>query len=325
MRILLVLAAFAGACAAQGITPTAQDFGRGGQPTRVTYSIGLEAEVIGKDDAVRWQRGDAQINAPLLLGDTFKLFAFAGGTYFGLDNRRNSLPPRLVKSSIGAFSITSIDDMQLTLGTTAQYQGDGDHIDWDTLDFTLTAVLKIPLDFEWSISPGFRFSTGVSRLGRGFRYIPFPSLSFTYKPQADLELTLGLGDFGLRWRQSQWFTIEAGYFPVFNARLRFSHEVLPWFTVSEYIGRFDETYALTSERWPDDHVIFLNSWSAGVSLDFRHQFGEGPRGPVLGAAFTWGLGFGGKARVWDYRESDELFELKLKPSHNFAITAYVKF
>ncbi|MBK8207431.1 MAG: hypothetical protein IPK87_11695 [Planctomycetes bacterium] len=325
MRTVLLLAVLAGPCAAQGITPTAQDFGRGGQPTRATYSFGLEADVIDKDDAVRWQRGDAQVNAPLLLGEKFKLFAFAGATYFGLDNRRNTLPPRLVKSSLGLFSIANIDDMQLTLGTTAGYQGDGDHMTWDTLDFTLTAVLKIPLDDEWSVSPGFRFSTGVSRLGRGFRYIPFPSLSFTYRPHADLEVTLGIGDFAVKWRQSQWLTIEAGYFPLFNARLRFAHEVTPWFTVSEYIGRYDETYALTNKRWPDDHVIYLNSWSTGVTLDFHHQFGEGPRGPVLGAALTWGLGFGGKARVWDYRESQERFELKLKPSQNFAITAYLKF
>ena len=82
MRTVLLLVVLAGSCAAQGITPTAQDFGRGGQPSRATYSFGLEADVIDKDDAVRWQRGDAQVNAPLLLGEKFKLFAFAGVPVF---------------------------------------------------------------------------------------------------------------------------------------------------------------------------------------------------------------------------------------------------
>lgn len=327
MRLLVLVLLLASTCAAQGVTPTARTFGRGGgessQP-KADYGFGLEAPTF-EDNAVRWQRTDASLSAPILTRQSEKLFLFGSYSYFGLDDRKNLLPPRLVRYSAGAFGIFDIDEVRLTLGLTGTYQGDGDGYMWDTFDIAFTAALKIPVSDEWSVTPGLRVSTGVNGPGNIFRYIPLPSISATWKPSSDFQVTFGIGDFSLRWRQSKWFTFEVGYFPLYSGRARISHEVTEWFTMREFIGRFNEGYALAGDRWPENHGIYLNTWSTGVTLEFGVDLSDSVRPARLGLALTYALGFGGKIRTYDYRESDELFELKLRPSHNFLIGAYVRF
>jgi hypothetical protein len=327
LKILILTLLMCTTCAAQGITPTARTFGRGGgdssQP-RVDGGFGLPARTFD-GNRVSWRRIEATASAPALLGDTEKVFLFGGYSYMGLSDQEKLLPPRLVKYSAGAFGIVNIDQMRLTLGLTAVYQGDGDAVLWDNFDIAFTAALNIPIDSEWSITPGLRISTGVNGPGNIFRYIPLPSISATWKPSEDFSLTVGLGDFSLRWRQSRWLTLEAAYFPLYNGQVRVSHEVTDWLTIREFIGRYSEGYVLTGNRWPENHGIYLNTWSTGVTFEFGVDLSSAERPPRIGVALTYALGFGGKIRTWDYNRADELFEMKLQASHNFLAGVYVRF
>ncbi|MCZ7608210.1 MAG: hypothetical protein M5U25_19635 [Planctomycetota bacterium] len=322
MRFLSIAAAMllASACGAQGIPREAWSVETARSPG-VRYALGLETDVIGKDDAVRWQAGDALVSAPVLTNPRRSLFLSAGFRYIGLDNRRNSLPPRLIDASLGAFGNFGIGDLTLTSFLNVSMRSDADRLEWDAFSINASVGLRIPVDAEWSITPSVFFSTAVrDQGGFSFRYIPLPGVTVAYKPSEDFEFEIGLLSAKVKCKALSWLSVQAGYTFPYGGSLRVTEQPVEWFRVTQFFGRNSDHYTLTGERWPEHHLIKLQTFAAGVTFDFVAPLGSEPGSARLVIGLTYALGFGGKARVWNYAEDDELFELKTRPSHNFALT-----
>lgn len=327
MRVLalILLVAVAATCHAQGMPREAWSVESARSPG-VRYLYGFETEVISKDDAVRWQAADGLISAPLSTNPKRSLFVSGSYRYIGLDNRRRSLPPRLLDVGLGAFGTFAIGDLKLSAFVNASMRSDGDRIEWDAFSINASLALRVPIDDEWSITPSVFISTGVRDSGGfSFRYIPLPGVSVAWQPSEEFEMEVGVRSASLKWRPLEWFTLQLGYTIPYGGSIRVTQQPVKWFAVSQFFGRYADRYVLTGERWPDDHLIRLESFGAGVSAEFLVPLGEGETAPRLSIGMTYGLGVGGKARIWNYVEDDELFELKTRPSHNVAFTVSLLF
>ena len=292
----------------------------------VRYLYGFETDVISKDDAIRWQAVDALLSAPLSTDPRRSLFVSGSYRYIGLDNRRGSLPPRLLDVGLGAFGSFAIGDLKLSAFVNTSMRSDGDRLEWDAFTINASVALRIPIDPEWSITPSVFFSTGVRDSGGfSFRYIPLPGIAVGWQPSEEFEMEIGVRSASLKWRPQEWLTLNLGYTFPYGGSIRLTQQATEWFAVSQFFGRYADRYVLTGERWPDDHLIRLESFGAGVSAEFLVPLGSGESAPRLSIAMTYALGIGGKSRVWNYVEDDELFELKTRPSHNLALTVSLLF
>ena len=327
MRLLLLAAAAlaASCCFAQGMPREAWSVQSARSPG-ARYFYGFETDVIGKNDAVRWQAMDGLVSAPVLTNPRRSLFLSGSYRYIGLDNRQNTLPPRLIDTGVGAFGNFGVGDMTLSAFVNVSMKSDADRFIWDAFTINASVGLEIPIDDEWSVTPSIFFSTAVrDQGGFSFRYIPLPGVNFAWKPSDKFELEFGLRSAKVKWKPYEWLTVQAGYTFPYGGSVRVTEQPVEWFQVTQFFGRYSDRYILTGERWPDDHLIRLESYAFGVTSEFLIPLGGDPGSPKLSIGMTYALGIGGKARIWNYVEDDELFELKTRPSHNLALTISLLF
>lgn len=312
-------------CFAQGIPREAWSVEAARSPG-ARYLMGLETDVIGKDDAVRWQAVDGLASVPILTNPRRSLFATASFRYIGLDNRRNSLPPRLVDTSVGAFGNFAVGDLAIVAFFNTSMRSDADRFVWDVFTVNASIGVRVPIDDEWSITPSIFFSTAVRDQG-GFslRYVPIPGVNIAWKPSKQFDLEFGLLSAKANWKPEEWLTIKAGYTFPYGGSLSVTEQPVSWFRAIQFAGRYSDRYVLTGERWADDHLIKLESFAVGATAEFLVPLTGEPGGPQLAFGLTYAMGIGGKARIWNYVEDDELFELKTRPSHNFALTISLVF
>ncbi|MCA8945648.1 MAG: hypothetical protein KDB29_05440, partial [Planctomycetes bacterium] len=312
-------------CVAQGIPREAWSVETSRSPG-VRYLFGLETDVIGKDDAVRWQAADGLVSAPILTNPRRSLFLTGSFRYIGLDNQRNTLPPRLIDTSIGAFGNFGVGDLSIVTFFNVSMKSDADAFVWDAFTINASVGVRVPIDDEWSVTPSVFFSTAVRDSGGfSFRYIPLPGVNFAWKPSDKFDLEFGLLSAKLKWKPEDWLTVQAGYTFPYGGSVRVSEQPVSWFRVTQFFGRYSDRYILTGERWPDDHLIKLESFAVGVTHEFFVPLTGEPGGAQLAFGLTYALGLGGKARVWNYVEDDELFELKTNPAHTFALSISLVF
>ncbi|MCB9896139.1 MAG: hypothetical protein H6839_17030 [Planctomycetes bacterium] len=290
------------------------------------YLAGLETDVIGKDDAIRWQGFDIVAGAPLLTGRQRSLFLTGKVRYLGLDNRRNTLPPRLIAGSIGAFGSFAVGDVTLKSFVSLAVRSDQPTLHWDAISLIASFGVEVPIDDEWSITPSVFFSTAVRDTGGfSFRYIPLPDVAFGWEPSDSFRLEFSARSAKLRWTPEKWLSIEAGYTFPFGGSLRISEKPADWLRVIQFFGQYSDRYVLQDDRWSRNHLIKIQGFAAGVTHEFLIPLGGGTDAPVLAIGVTYAVAVGGKLRVWNYVEDDELFELKAEPSHTFGASVSLVF
>ena len=312
-------------CLAQGMPREAWSVEAARAPG-ARYLFGFETDVLGKDDAVRWQAADGLVSAPILTNPQRSLFVSGSYRYIGLDNRRNSLPPRLIDTGLTGFGNFAVGDYRLTAFVNATMRSDADGFIWNAFTINASIGLRIPIDEHWSVTPSIFFTTGVRDQG-GFslRYIPLPGVNFAWKPSDKFDLEFGLTSAKLNWKPYEWLTLQAGYTFPYGGSVRVTEQPVSWFRVTQFFGRYSDRYVLTGERWAEDHLIKLESYAVGVTHEFLVPLTGDPDGVKLAFGLTYALGIGGKARVWNYVEDDELFELKTAPSHSVGLTISLLF
>lgn len=325
--IVTIIIVFAGSCMAQGIPGNSNPMGRrGGSAPGVEASYSLPNDVLDSNDRFGWSRFGANVGAPISLDPDFRVFANARAWYLRLFNDRETLPTRLVGSRVTATGIASFSGLTLTNIASVAYRSDGDRLRWDSFDISLISSLKIPLSDEWALNTGLYFTTGVSFHEINLRYVPIPAVSVEWKPNDELTFDFGIPRTSMEWKPSKYFQWNAAYSAPIFVSTDFTHEITEWFTLREFFGYFNERYHLTGERWPnEDHMAYLSTWGTGVTAMFTIPFGDGERPPTLIIRATYGFGFGGKVRILDYKEDQELHELKSKPSHSFLLGIAIRF
>lgn len=322
---LTLLLLVAGCCQAQGIPSESMSTEVTRSPG-VRYLFGLETSAIGKDDAVRWQGIDGSAAVPVLTGPQRSLFITANIRYLGLDNRRNSLPPRLVSGSLGAFGSFAIGEVTLKTFVNLSLKSDGDTATWDAFSLIGSIGVEVPIDDEWSITPSLFFSTAVRDSGGlSLRYIPLPDVTFAWKPSDSFKLEFGLRSAKLEWNPADWLTVEAGYTFPLGGSLRVSEQPVNWLRVTQFFGQYADRYVLQSERWGSNHLIKIQGFAGGITHEFLVPLSSQPGAPILAFGLMYAVAVGGKVRMWNYVEDDELFELKVRPAHNFGISISLVF
>lgn len=322
ISLLLIVA---GCCRAQGVPTESMSMELARAPG-VRYLFGLETPIIGKDDAIRWQGIDGSAGVPLLTGPQRSLIITGRVRYLGLDNRRNTLPPRLVSGSLGAIGSFAIGEVKLKSFVSFSLKSDGDTATWDAFSLIASVGVEVPIDDEWSVTPSLFFSTSVRDTGGlSLRYVPLPDVTFAWKPFDSFELEFGLRNAKVKWDPVDWLTVEAGYTFPFGGSLRISERPAKWIRLVQFFGQHTDRYVLQENRWGSNHLIKIQGFAGGVTHEFLLPLGSEPGAPVLAFGLTYAFAVGGKIRIWNHVEDDELFELKVRPQQVFGVSASLVF
>lgn len=294
---------------------------RGTERVELFWGVGSEAR-NREDDAAAFQRARAELTFPIYPSRSVNIFGAPTLDYLRLQTNRDTMPSRVGEAALGLFAFIALQQAgpftQVGVFARAGQRSDFDRPQFDDTKFIAAAFARAKVSEAWSIQFGLSYLGGTTDEVAFFRYAPIPTFEATFKPDASLELKLGIPETSINWKPSQWFDFKARYFVPFSVDASISHHPIPQLTITEYFGRTRADFDLTGKRWPKDAKFAYEGWAAGIMI-------EGTPIPYLALRVYGQLSFATRWKVYRDREENTLEYLKLQPGMMFGLRVEVRF